>query len=96
MSLETRVPCDGSGNLSRPKGVAVDHDGHIYVVDALFHALQLFDEQGNLLLPVGQRGTGRGEFYLPTGIFIDNRSEIYIADSHNQRVQILRYLGERP
>ena len=87
---------DGSGNLSRPKGVAVDHDGHIYVVDALFHALQLFDEQGNLLLPVGQRGTGRGEFYLPTGIFIDNRSEIYIADSHNQRVQILRYLGERP
>jgi DNA-binding beta-propeller fold protein YncE len=87
---------DGSGNLARPKGVAVDLDGHIYVMDGLFHALQIFDEQGNLLLPVGRRGTSPGEFYLPTGIFIDSGSQIYIADSHNQRVQILRYLGERP
>jgi DNA-binding beta-propeller fold protein YncE len=87
---------DGSGNLARPKGVALDRDGHVYVVDGLFHALQIFDEQGNLLLPVGQRGTSPGEFYLPTGIFIDNGNQIYITDSHNQRVQILRYLGERP
>jgi DNA-binding beta-propeller fold protein YncE len=87
---------DGTGNLARPKGVALDLDGHIYVMDGLFHALQIFDEQGNLLLPVGQRGTGPGEFYLPTGIFIDGSNRIYIADSHNQRVQILRYLGERP
>jgi len=87
---------DGSGDMARPKGVALDRDGHIYVMDGLFHALQIFDEQGNLLLPVGQRGTGPGEFYLPTGIFIDGSNRIYIADSHNQRVQILRYLGERP
>jgi hypothetical protein len=86
---------DGTGNLARPKGVALDRDGHIYVMDGLFHALQIFDEQGNLLLPVGQRGTGPGEFYLPTGIFIDTDSQIYIADAHNQRVQVLRYLGER-
>lgn len=86
---------DGSGNLARPKGVALDRDGHVYVVDGLFHALQIFDEQGNLLLPIGQRGTGPGDFYLPTGIFIDSGNQIYIADSHNQRIQILRYLGER-
>ena len=87
---------DGSGNLSRPKGVALDRDGHIYVMDGLFHALQIFDEQGNLLLPIGGRGTAPGEFYLPTGIYIDRNNKIYIADSHNQRIQILRYLGERP
>jgi DNA-binding beta-propeller fold protein YncE len=90
---------DGSGDAARPKGVATDRYGHVYVVDALFHAFQIFDETGRLLLPVGERGQGRGEFWLPTGIFIDQDSgngigdTIYIADSYNQRIQVLRYIG---
>ena len=84
---------DGSGNLSRPKGIAVDKSGHIFVVDALFNAVQIFNQQGALLLPIGSRGQNAGEFWLPAGIFI-NKDEIFIADSHNQRVQVLRYIGE--
>jgi len=84
---------DGSGNFSRPKGIAVDKNGHIFVVDALFNAVQIFNQQGGLLLPIGSRGQHAGEFWLPAGIFI-NKDEIFIADSHNQRVQVLRYIGE--
>ena len=85
---------DGSGDAARPKGVATDRHGHVYVVDALFHAFQIFDASGRLLLPVGERGQAHGEFWLPTGIFIDAETEtIYIADSYNQRIQVLRYLG---
>lgn len=89
-------PGDASGSLSRPKGVAGDSEGHIYVVDALFHAFQIFDESGALLLKVGAQGRGAGEFWLPTGIHIAPDDTIYIADSHNQRVQRLRYLGGTP
>jgi sugar lactone lactonase YvrE len=86
---------DGTGDAGRQKGVATDRYGHVYVVDALFHGVQIFDATGRLLLPLGERGRERGEFWLPTGIFID-RSDgdtIYIADSYNQRIQVLRYVG---
>jgi hypothetical protein len=46
-----------------------------------------------MLLPVGERGHERGEFWLPTGLFIGADDRIYVADSFNQRVQVLRYIG---
>lgn len=84
---------DASGYMSRPKGVATDSEGHIYVVDALFHVFQLFDQKGNFLLHVGGQGQSPSEFWLPSGIFISDSDTIYIADSHNQRVQVFRYIG---
>ena len=86
---------DGTGDAARQKGVATDRYGHVYVVDALFHGLQIFDATGRLLLPLGERGRERGEFWLPTGIFIDqdDGDTIYVADSYNQRIQVLRYIG---
>ncbi|KXS44340.1 MAG: NHL repeat protein [Candidatus Frackibacter sp. T328-2] len=85
---------DGSGDFARPKGVAVDSDGHIYVVDALFGAVQIFNEKGQLLMTLGREGTNLGEFWLPTGIYIDEQDKIYVADSYNKRVQIFKYLGK--
>jgi len=85
---------DGSGDLARPKGIAIDSYGHIYVVDALFHNMQLFREDGTLLLSVGQRGRTAGQFWLPSGIFIDRKKNIiYVADSFNQRIQVFKYIG---
>ncbi len=84
------------GDMSRPKGVAVDRFEHVYVVDALFHALQVFDPQGVFLLDIGGQGQAAGEFWLPTGLFISDNNTIYIADAHNQRVQVLQYIGDKP
>jgi hypothetical protein len=52
-----------------------------------------FNQNGALLLSLGSLGSDRGEFWLPVGIFIGEEDLIYIADSYNQRVQILRYIG---
>jgi DNA-binding beta-propeller fold protein YncE len=87
---------NASGDLSRPKGVATDRFGHVYVVDSLLHALQIFDRDGTFLLDIGGQGQAAGEFWLPTGLFISNNDTIYVADSHNQRVQVLRYIGDKP
>ena len=48
---------------------------------------------GAFLLSLGALGRERGEFWLPVGLFIGPDDRIYIADSYNQRVQVLRYIG---
>ena len=61
---------DRAGAFARPKGVAADADGHVWVVDAIFDNIQIFDEQGHLLLVIGSRGRGAGQFWSPSGISI--------------------------
>ena len=73
-----------------PKGIAVDADGVIYVVDAIFDNVQLFNRRGELLLTVGNRGVGFGEFWLPSGAFLSQRGDLYVCDTYNRRVQVFR------
>jgi DNA-binding beta-propeller fold protein YncE len=80
-----------TGTLNRPKGIAADSEGHLYVVDALFETVQVFDVDGRLLYYFGSTGAKPGQFQLPTGISIDNRNMIYVADSLNRRIQVFRY-----
>jgi len=82
---------DGTGNMFRPKGVAVDSEGDIYVVDALWGVVQVFNREGQLLYYFGGRGANPGEFKLPAGLFIDRSDRIFVADSLNHRVQVYQY-----
>lgn len=84
---------DAPGTFSRPKGIAVDSDSHIYVVDNLFDNFQVFDQSGQILLAVGSAGQEPGQFWSPAGIDIKNDT-IFIADTFNNRIQILHYLGD--
>ncbi len=83
---------NGFGDFARPKGIALDNDGHIYVVDALFDVVQIFDQEGKLLMAFGGSGNKFGNFLLPSGIFIDSKDRIYVVDSGNKRVQVFQYL----
>jgi len=60
----------------------------VYVVDGLFHNVQIFDRQGRFLAHFGQQGRAPGEFWMPSGIFIDDSDKIYVADTYNSRVQV--------
>jgi DNA-binding beta-propeller fold protein YncE len=84
-----------TGTLLRPKGLALDSEGNIYVADALLETVQVFNEQGQLLYYFGSRGVRRGEFQLPAGLSIDPRDRIYVADSLNQRVQVFQFTPRR-
>ena len=66
---------DGTGQMARPKGVATDSHGNIYLADALFHVVQVFDREGRYLANFGGQGRGEGEFWMPAGIYIGPRHE---------------------
>jgi DNA-binding beta-propeller fold protein YncE len=84
---------DSTGAMFRPKGVAVDSEGHFYVVDGLWGIVQVFDRQTDLLYYFGQRGSALGQFQLPTGLFIDRGDRVFVVDSLNRRVQVFHYFG---
>jgi sugar lactone lactonase YvrE len=70
--------------------VGADTQGNIYVVDALFDAVQVFAPDGQLLMAFGERGTRDGSFWLPNGLFVSADDTIYVADAYNQRISIFR------
>lgn len=59
------------GQFVRPKGIAVDRDKNIFVVDAGFENVQIFNKHTNLLMFFGGNYQGNGFMWLPAGICID-------------------------
>jgi DNA-binding beta-propeller fold protein YncE len=81
------------GNLVRPKGVAVDNEGNVYVVESYYDSLLVFSERGDFLLPIGGTGASNGRFYLPSGVWVDAKNRVFIADMFNGRVVLFQFLG---
>lgn len=81
------------GDLVRPKGVAVDGDGNVYVVESYHDHLLVFAPDGRFLLPIGGTGTATGRFYLPAGVWVDARNRVHVADQFNGRVVLFQFLG---
>lgn len=81
------------GNLVRPKGVALDGEGHVYVVESYHDSLLVYNRGGELLLPIGGTGRATGRFYLPAGVWVDGRNRVHIADMFNGRVVLFQFLG---
>lgn len=82
-----------TGNLVRPKGVATDADGNIYIIESLYDNLLIFNSKGQFLMPIGGVGHEVGKFYLPSGVTVDDLGRIFVADTFNGRVAIFQYLG---
>lgn len=59
------------GHFARPRGVATDREGRVFAVDAAFENVQIFRNDGQLLLFFGGSGTGPGKLFLPADVFID-------------------------
>jgi len=80
------------GQFARPKGISLDPDGHIYVVDGAFGNFQIFTREGRILLAVGTVGVEPGQFVLPIGIAFDVDGKLYVVDQLNRRIQVFQYL----
>ncbi len=81
------------GNMVRPKGVAVDGEGNLYVVESYYDHLLVFDRRGNYLMAIGGVGSEPGQFHLPSAVWVDGRNRVFVADTLNSRVSVFQFLG---
>jgi len=59
-----------AGQFMRPKGVAVDNESNLYVVDAAFENAQIFNSKGNVLMSFGGPYRSHGDMWLPVDISV--------------------------
>jgi DNA-binding beta-propeller fold protein YncE len=71
-----------------PRGLAVDAERRLYVVDALAHRVDLYSETGAALATFGENGTGPGQFNFPNDIALDPKGRIFVTDRENNQVQV--------
>lgn len=73
--------------------LAVDPDGHVYVLDAQAQHVRVFDADGEHVRTIGAPGNGPGELSgTPTAVLMGPADTLLVADMGNQRVQ--RYLRD--
>ncbi|HEC18279.1 MAG TPA: hypothetical protein ENI97_02935, partial [Gammaproteobacteria bacterium] len=82
---------------ARPRGLAVDRDGNVYVTDAAYRNFQIFNPQGKLLLSIGDEGLEDkpGQFALPAGIAVDERGLVYVVDQLFMKVDVFRRIPQQ-
>jgi hypothetical protein len=86
---------DGPGHFARPKGIAIDSDGHIWVADEVQCRVQVYDKQGQLLIYFGEPGWYPGQFQALYGIAADNHNNrIITSEQFPGRVQVFRYITD--
>ena len=76
------------GELMRPTGVAVGHDGNIIVADRDNHRIQVFSSEGRFVTKFGTKGDGDGQLNDPHGLALTPEGNIIVADFRNNRVQL--------
>jgi DNA-binding beta-propeller fold protein YncE len=83
----------GNGEFRDPRGVAIDHAGHVYVADKTNNRVQELGPDGRFIRRWGAHGgdgtggLGPGEFNLPYNIAIAADGHLFVSDVLNNRVQ---------
>jgi len=86
---------DGPGYFARPKGVAIDSDGHIWVADGVQDRVQVFNKDWQLLISFGGHGLLPGQFAGLVNIASDTKqNRIITSEIYAGRVQAFRYITD--
>jgi len=87
--------------FSRPKDMALDNDGNIWVVDE--HRLTQYDASGNFLqvFPIYDKGpwyagSDNEHFNSPRGIAFDSTGRMFVSDTNNNRIQVYTFNNGTP
>jgi sugar lactone lactonase YvrE len=71
-----------------PRGLAVDAQRRLWVVDALAHRLDLYSSAGVPVTSFGGNGPSPGQFSFPNDVAIDADGRIFVTDRDNNQVQV--------
>ncbi|MHB0858441.1 MAG: flippase activity-associated protein Agl23 [Anaerolineae bacterium] len=82
------------GQFTRPKGIAHDEAGNVYVADSGNHRIQVFDADGQPLRQWGSQGAEPGQLQEPWGVAVAPNGDVYVADTWNHRIQVYDSEGQ--
>ncbi|HKG56124.1 MAG TPA: hypothetical protein VKA85_02640 [Candidatus Limnocylindrales bacterium] len=77
----------GPGELDRPRGVATDERGTVFVADTGNNRIERFSSSGGYISTIGAPGSGRGQLAGPMGVAADRDGRVWVADTGNRRVE---------
>lgn len=81
--------------LRRPRGVASDENGNIYVTNTPKGVIAVFDREGNFLYKFAKYGVNPGDLRAPIGISVsDKNNRVYVADRVRFRLVIYDKKGK--
>ncbi len=74
--------------LGRPRDMAVDSRGRLYVADSGWDGLLVFSDTGVSEGVIGRAGKGPGEFERVSAVHIDAKDSVYVWDNLQKRITI--------
>ncbi|MCU0771383.1 MAG: ABC transporter permease subunit [Verrucomicrobia bacterium] len=72
-----QMPETKQGN---PKGLSVDPDGNIVVVEPHYARVNLYTPEGQLLMRWGEHGTNTGQFSFPRAAAVNSKGEWFVSE----------------
>lgn len=83
-------------DLGKPKGMGIDKDGHVVVVEPHYSRINHFTSEGVLVRQWGQRGTNAGQLAFPRAVAVNRAGEIFVSEyGRVDRVQRFSADGSR-
>ncbi len=81
--------------FSRPQGLAVDNNGHIFLIDCYSAEIMVFNrEDGVQIKTIGGYGTEPGKMRLPLDIVREDTSgDLFVTNNRLARIEIFRQGG---
>lgn len=81
-------------SLNLPRGIWMNHKGHLHITDAVGHVIRVYDVSGEepvFMFNIGEFGITEGKFNFPVDVTMDSTGRLYVADRENNRIAIWSY-----
>jgi DNA-binding beta-propeller fold protein YncE len=67
-------------DLGKPKGMCLDHEGNVVVLEPHYSRVNHFDGRGRLLAQWGVHGTNAGQLAFPRSVAVNSKNDIYTSE----------------
>jgi streptogramin lyase len=88
------TPGTSPGQMLSPRGVAIDADGNVDVVDAGNHRIDQFDSSGKFLRSWGGPNPGPDQLVEPVDAVVDAQGQVVVLDSANGWLKVFTAAGK--